>query len=181
MWRGEQKRARCPARVRIGRHPTFRKKREKKAEPTRRPVGTESEAEYTQTDSTFFFKASPKLLKHQTLCVMRLQNWNYPRTLLFYTIFCFFFRGAKIFVPSSHAVEWHSSRHALHTHTGTLIYQELFRIRIRFPRLLEGTKMVRPPVVWEANFYLAAFSLNTRRGNRLQCSLLREKARRMQG
>ena len=73
-----------------------KKKKKKKAEPTRRPVGTESEAEHTQTDSTFFFKASQKLLKRQTLCVMQLQNWNYPHTLLFYSVFCFILRGAKI-------------------------------------------------------------------------------------
>lgn len=37
--------------------------------------------------------------------------------------------------------------------------------------LLEGTKMVQPPAVTEASFYLAAVSLNTKK-NRRRCSLL---------
>lgn len=40
-----------------------------------------------------------------------------------------------------------------------------------FFRLLEGTKMVQPPAVTEASFYLAAVSLNTKK-NRRRCSLL---------
>lgn len=160
--------------------PSKKKKKEKKQSQPGGPWGQNLKQNTLKLTQHFFLKASPKLLKRQTLCVMRLQNWNYPRA--FVILYCFlFFLEEQRFVPSSHAIEWHFSRHALHTHTGILIYQELFRIRIRFPRLLEGTKMVRPPVVWEANFYLAAFSLNTRRGNRLQCSLLHEKARRIQG
>lgn len=96
MWRGEQKRARCPARVRIGRHPTFKKKKRKKAEPTRRPVGTESEAEHTQTDSTFFFKSIPETPKTPDLVCDAAAKLKLSTRFCYSILFFVFFRGAKI-------------------------------------------------------------------------------------
>lgn len=110
-----------------------------KAEPTRRPTGTKSEAEHTPTDSTIFFLTCPKSLTYEPSSVIQLQ------TQIIHAFCCprFFFslkkkkdqtekkekKKKKIgSVLICHGVTLLTS---CFLHTGILIYQELFRIQIQ--------------------------------------------------
>lgn len=71
MWRGEQKRARCPAWVRgsIGRHPTFKKP----SQPSSPREQNLKQNTLNLTQQFFFFQASQKLLNTWT-CAWSLCN-----------------------------------------------------------------------------------------------------------
>lgn len=79
MWRGEQKRACCPAwvRGRVGRQPTFKRRANQAAH--RDKISTRTLSNWLNT----FFKASPTSLNTQFNIMMLLQNWNCQWNMLF--------------------------------------------------------------------------------------------------
>lgn len=146
-----------------------------KAEPTRRPTGTKSEAEHTPTDSTFFFLTCPKTLKYEPSSVIQLQ------TQIIHAFCCprYLFPKKRDQTEKKKKKNWirpylpwsDTSHVMLSAHWHPNLSGIIQNPNSVFFCLLEGTKMVQPPAVTEASFYLAAVSLNTKK-NRRRCSLL---------
>lgn len=115
MWRGEQKRACCPAwvRGRIGRHPTFKK--QSQPDGPHWPNPRQNTLKLTQQ---FFLSTPPKPLNTRPCvwcCCKTEINHAFCNFMLFVSLKKKKTEQGTRFVPSSYATEWHFSCHAFCT------------------------------------------------------------------
>lgn len=119
MWRGEQKRARCPAwvRGRIGRHPTFKKRSQPGGSRARNLK--QNTLKLTQQFSLASLKFLNTILMYDAAAKLK---WT-VHFVIFLCCFCPLKQkriGTKS-VPSLYAMEWHFSRHAFCTLASSFI------------------------------------------------------------